>query len=112
MNMTLGDISTIAAIGSVGAGILFWALLGKLGSRFVTRAEHEETGDRLDAIEAQLRLIPSHDDFKAVNANVAGVALQVATMTERVDGVKGSLGRIEGTLKLFVEARLQWERDR
>ena len=112
MNMTLGDFSAIAAIGSIGAAILFWALMGKLGARFVTRAEHEEALDRVDKIEAQLRLIPSHDDFKAVNASVAGIALQGATVMERVDGLKGSLARIEGTLKLFVEARLQWERDR
>jgi hypothetical protein len=112
MNITLGDFAAISSICAGSAAVLFWAVRGKLGAEFVTNTEYAEAQKRLQAIEARLELVPTHEDFKAVNANVAGVALQVATMTERVDGVKGSLARIESTLRAFVDARLQWEKDR
>lgn len=109
MNITIGDFAALSAICSVCAGVLFWAVRGKLGAEFVSNTEYADAQKRLQAIEARLELVPTHEDFKAVNANVAGVALQMATMTERVDGLKGSLSRIEGTLRAFVDARLQWE---
>lgn len=110
MTLAWSEIAAIAGIVSGIGGLLFWALLGRLGSSFVSKQDHEDTVTRLKALEIKLDQAPSHEDFKAVNAAVANVALQMATMTERVDGLKGSLARIEGTLKQFVEARLQWEK--
>jgi len=103
------DIAAMTAFGTAVAGVLFWALLGRLGKNFVTKDDHDDTMERLKALETRLDQAPSHEDFKAVNASVARVELQMATMTERVEGVKGSLVRIEGALKMFVDARLQWE---
>jgi hypothetical protein len=111
MNLTWSDIGTMAVVGSTIMGILYWALRGRLGNEFVTKVTHDDTLKRLGSVERRLELAPSHDDFKAVNANVGAVALQMATMTERVDGMRNSLGRIEGTLKTFVEARLQWDKE-
>lgn len=112
MNMSLGDFAAMASIGALGACVLFWALRGRLGSVFVTKAEHEDTVGRLKSIEVKLELVPTHEDFKAVNTGVHNVALQMATVTERVAGVTSSLGRIERTLQIFADARLQWEKER
>lgn len=110
--MAWSDMAAMATLGIILSGLLYMVLRSRLATDFVTRDMYAETVARTKAIEVRLEMVPTHEDFKAVNANVAGVALQMATMTERVDGLKGSMGRIEKTLTMFVEARLQWEKDR
>lgn len=110
MNMTWSDIGTVTAAGSVILGVLFWALRGRLGNDFVTKAAHDEMSQRLGKVEQRLQLSPSHADFTAIVAQVSQVSKDVARIEERTDGLKESLARIERQLTLFVQARLEWEK--
>ncbi|HQU16648.1 MAG TPA: hypothetical protein PLO69_11175 [Gammaproteobacteria bacterium] len=111
MNLGWTDVAAMSAAGTAGAGLLFAVLRGRFGEIFVTKAEHEETVTRLDAIEQRLSLAPSHDDFKQIVATVSDLARDIAVVGERVDGMKETLARIERQTSLFLQARIEWERD-
>jgi hypothetical protein len=110
MNMTWSDFAAMTVVGGFVMGILFWTLRGRLANDFVTKAAHDDAVERLGVVETRLQLIPSHDDFNGLSDKVANVARDVAVGNAHTQGLKESLIRIERQLTLFVNARLDWEK--
>jgi hypothetical protein len=102
----------MAAFGSGVSGIVFYALLGRFGTRFAAKGDLATQAARLDVLEARMINVATRQDFEKLDAAVDDVKLQTTALTERISGLMGSLTRIERGMSQLVDARLQWERDR
>lgn len=112
MTLTIGDLSALGGIGTAVIGLLFWALLGRLGKDFVAKEDHDAVITRLEAVEQKQSLAPNHDDFRAIVARVADMDRAVAVVGANVSNLKESMARIEHQLTLFVQAQLELEKRR
>lgn len=113
MNMTLGDVATLTGIGSAGAGVLFLALMGKLGNKFITRKEFEDVIVRVRGMEEAQKNAPDHRDFDEIRKQMSGLSRELGEvkmqMTSELGGVRDLIQRIDRMVELTVKFQMQRE---
>lgn len=113
----------------VAGAVLLW-----LRSQFATKAEHQETlaavnnglanirnhvdqrrsdtDQRLTRLEAATESLPTRHDLEQVGIRLAAVERATAVTAEAVRGTEKMMGKVEHTLNLFLQHKINEERGR
>ncbi|WP_323034541.1 DUF2730 family protein [Pararhodobacter sp.] len=113
----------------VAGAVLLW-----LRSQFATKAEHQEaltavskgladirthvdqrrsdTDERLTRLEVATEGLPTRKDLEQVGDRLAGVERASAVTAEAVRGTERMMGRVEHTMNLLLQQKLNEERAR
>jgi hypothetical protein len=89
--LSLSDIATALGLLSTG-GAVAWALLrARLGQDFATQKDLLTMDGRLEAAEARLASVPSHDDLRRLAERVGALEIGVAGTRAEVAQIKAIL---------------------
>lgn len=110
------DAAAILASAAVASGFVVWILRAKFSEDFARKADFQGLGDRIERVEQQLRLSPTHADMRSVSERIGGVEARLGTVERdvgitaaEVRGVRDGVARVEADLRLLIQHQLGGE---
>ena len=103
------NAGAMLAVVSVCGAIGLLILRAQLARYFVTRREHTEMGERVAAAEKRLQSVPTHADIQAIMDRLAVGQGKFDVLAARMDGIGGSIGRVEAQVDMLVRSQLERE---
>ncbi len=98
-----GLLVSATLIGGIVIGWVKW----RLSSDFASKADVGDVQRRLEAIEQQMRLAPTHADFSGLSIRVAAVERGVDVGNAELRGLREGQARIERDLSMLVQHHLR-----
>jgi len=100
--LALGAASTIGAI------FIAWVRT-QLSSDFAKKVDVTKLGAQIEAVETQMRGVPSHNDMRLLSERIGLVERSVAVVSAEIRGVGDGIGRLESDLRMVKEHLLNKE---
>lgn len=104
-----GALASITMVVSAVGAVVLVVLRSKLSHYFVTRQEHIDMDQRLQAAEQKLATAPNHADLRTILDRLAQGQGKFDVMAARMDGIGNMVGRVENQVDMLVRAQLERE---
>lgn len=104
---TWRDIASVLATAMLIGGLVIGWVKWRLSSDFASKADVGDVQRRLEAIEQQMRLAPTHADFSGLSIRVAAVERGVDVGNAELRGLREGQVRIERDLSMLVQHHLR-----
>ena len=110
MDFALSDITDAAGPLAALAGLVATAILWRLKGEFASKADLQQTRDRLDTVEAEiervctrLEMLPDHEDLSDVRERLASMEGAIKVASEQVEGLRQVMVRLERPLNQLID---------
>lgn len=101
------DLGALLVTASLIGGIVIGWVKWRLSSEFASKGDVLDVQRRLDGIEHQMRLAPTHADFTSLSHRVAAVERGVDVGNAELRGLREGQARIERDLSMLVQHHLR-----
>ncbi|WP_439596475.1 hypothetical protein [Falsiroseomonas sp.] len=103
-------VVALTAASMIGGLIITWVRT-QLSPDFAKKADITALGARIEAVEAQMRGVPSHTDMRLLSDRISAVESGVAVVRAEMGGVAAGVQRVESHLRLVHDHLLNHQRD-
>lgn len=95
-------IVALSAASMIGGVIIAW-VRGQLSSDFARKVDITALGTRIEAVETQMRGVPSHADMRLLSERIGQVESGVAVVGAEMRGVTAGVNRVEADMRLIKD---------
>lgn len=118
MDFGVSDLTEIAGPLIGLAGLVSTAILWRLKGEFASKADLQETLDRLDTVEtemvgvrAKLDTLPNHEDMSNVRERLASMEGAIKVAAEQIEGLRQVMARLERPLNQLIDHHMRGGRE-
>ena len=101
------DVAALLTSAAIMSGIVIAWVKYHLAGDFASKADIADMSRRMEGVEAQMRLAPSHADIIRLSERLSVVEKGVAVGNAELGGIRDGMARIERDLNLLVQHHIK-----
>lgn len=101
------DVVGLLTSATIMSGIVITWVKYRLAGDFASKSDITDMSRRMEGIEAQMRLAPSHADITKLSERLSTVERGVAVGNAELGGLRDGMARIERDLNLLVQHHIK-----